>query len=92
MTTLRELIALGFDLDTEVLVQPVFNDTAYLADVEVRHVDEPSGRTVLVLSAGDAYVLLADEDDDELTVNQASDAQERVIHDLAPWDELEHKP
>jgi hypothetical protein len=67
MATLRDLIALGFDPDTEVLIQlDTDDDHAWLTDMEVRHADEPGDRTVLVLSSRDAFVTLADLNEDEL--------------------------
>lgn len=67
MTTIRDLIAAGFDPDTEILVRRNDeDDIAFGSFHEVRHTDAISSATVLVLTPTDEYTLIADEDDDEL--------------------------
>jgi hypothetical protein len=64
MTTIRELLASGYDIDAPLLVNPTLGDTAYDVDAEVRHADSPGDPVVIVLSITDSFVLIADEDDD----------------------------
>lgn len=67
MTTIRDLIAAGFDPDTEIFVRRnEDDDTVFTAFHEVRHADSPSGETIIVLNANDDYVVVADEDEDEI--------------------------
>lgn len=66
MTTIRDLVAAGFDPDTEILMyRSDEDDVAYGTVFEVRHTDALNAATVLVISATDEYAVIADEDDDE---------------------------
>jgi hypothetical protein len=65
MATIRDLLAVGLDPDTELFARRSDeDDVAYRVVHEVRHSDSPSGEAIIILSLTDDFIVIADEDED----------------------------
>ncbi len=65
MTTIRELIASGYDIDAPLVGRAdVESDTAYELLPSIQHADSPDGTTLIVCDLGGSFVVIAAAEDE----------------------------